>query len=319
MGVDCIVAAGDGRAAKKVFKRNKALLEVDGKPIIRHIVDTLKSCDEIESIVIVGPKKKFEDALGDIGVNIIEQRRNLMENCWEGFLQTIPEYRETGRLTDEIAERLMEKTILILPGDIPLLTVSELKEFIDNCDMRRYDYCLGVTSERILRNFEPGKGKPGIKMATFHARDGNFRQNNMHMVKPFRLRQGIDLALKVYEYRYQKELLNIFRSIGELFKIGPRHIARALWIYLLLQVSTGLSSIGLKPLARLTSYPVTRAELERLLSGVLDAPVRIVDTTQGGAALDVDNEKDFLILSIRYKEWLAMVMHRQAAPLPETS
>jgi len=59
MGVDCIIAAGDGRAAKKVFKKNKALLEVGGKPIIRHIVETLKSCTEIGQIVIVGPKKNL--------------------------------------------------------------------------------------------------------------------------------------------------------------------------------------------------------------------------------------------------------------------
>jgi molybdopterin-guanine dinucleotide biosynthesis protein A len=309
MGIDCLIAAGDGRAAKKVFRKNKALLEVDGKPIIRHIVETLKSCDEIGQIIIVGPKKKFEAVIGDLGVRIIEQRRNLMENGWEGFLQTIPEYRETGILTDEISRKYKEKAVLGLPGDIPLLTVRELKEFIEKCDMMKYDYCAGVTSETILKHFEPRKGKPGIKMATFHVRDGNFRQNNMHMAKPFKLKYGIDLALKIYEYRYQKELLNIIRTIGEIIKFGPRHIVRGLWLYFLLQVSTGLSSIGLKPLAKVTSYPVTRAELESLFSGVLDAMVKIVETTKGGAALDVDNEKDFLILSIRYKEWYSMVTH----------
>ena len=309
MGIDCLIAAGDGRAAKKVFKKNKALLEVDGKPIIRHIVETLKSCDEIGQVVVVGPKKKFEAVIGDLDVRIIEQRRNLMENGWEGFLQTIPEYRETGILTDEISRKYKEKAVLGLPGDIPLLTVRELKEFIEKCDMTKYDYCAGVTSETILKHFEPRKGKPGIKMATFHVRDGNFRQNNMHMAKPFKLKYGIDLALKIYEYRYQKELLNIIRTIGEIIKFGPRHIIRSLWLYFLLQVSTGLSSIGLKPLAWLTSYPVTRAELENLFSGILDAKVKIVETTAGGAALDVDNEKDFLILSIRYKEWYSMVTH----------
>ena len=309
MVVDCLIAAGDGRASKRIFKKNKALLEVDGKPIIRHIVETLKSCDEIGQIVIAGPKKKFEAVIGDLDVRIIEQRRNLTENGWEAFLQTIPEYRETGILTDEISTKYKEKAVLGLPGDIPLLTVSELKEFIEKCDMTKYDYCAGVTSEKILKHFEPRKGKPGIKMATFHVRDGNFRQNNMHMAKPFKLKYGIDLALKIYEYRYQKELMNIIRTIGEIIKFRPRHIVRSLWLYFLLQVSTGLSSIGLKTLARLTSYPVTRAELESLFTGILDAKVKIVETTQGGAALDVDNESDFLILSIRYKEWYQMVMH----------
>jgi CTP:molybdopterin cytidylyltransferase MocA len=305
--IDVVIAAGDGRAAKKVFKKNKALLEVDGKPIIRHIIETLKACSEIGRIIVVGPKEKFLDVIGDFDVRIIEQRRSLMENGWEGFLQTLPEYQETETLTDGIIDIYKEKAILGLPGDIPLLTVSELMEFISKCDMDKYDYVVGVTAEDILRRFEPRKGMPGIKMATFHVRDGNFRQNNMHMAKPFKLRNGIDLALKVYEYRYQKELVNIVRTIGEIIKLGPRHIGRTLWLYFLLQVSTGLSSIGLKPLTRITSYPVTRSELEDLASSVLDARVKIVATTKGGAALDVDNEKDFLILSLRYKEWLGMV------------
>ena len=51
MGVDAIVAAGDGRAARKVFRKNKAMLDVAGKPIIRHIVEALRACEEIDRIV----------------------------------------------------------------------------------------------------------------------------------------------------------------------------------------------------------------------------------------------------------------------------
>ena len=90
MVVDCLIAAGDGRAAKKVFRKNKALLEVDGKPIIRHIVETLKSCDEIGQVVVVGPKKKFEAVIGDLDVRIIEQRR---EDLVADMEETLEAYR----------------------------------------------------------------------------------------------------------------------------------------------------------------------------------------------------------------------------------
>lgn len=307
MRVDVVITAGDGRAAKKVFGKNKALLEVDGKPIIRHIVEVLLACNEIGKIIVVGPKAKFEEVIGDLRVELIEQKRSLMENGWEGFLQTIPEYSRTGIVTNAMAWQYRDKYILGMPGDIPLLTVAEVREFIARCDMEHYDYCAGITSEEILNQFGPRKGMPGIKMATFHVRHGNFRQNNLHMVKPFLLKNGIDLGLKVYEYRYQKELVNILKAIGEIIKLGPGHIGKTLWLYLLLQISTGLTSLGLKPLARLTSYLVTRAELERLMSGILSARVKIVETTIGGAALDVDNEQDFLILSLRYKDWMRMI------------
>ena len=41
MRIDAVVTAGDGKAARRLFKKNKALLDVAGKPIIRHIVETL--------------------------------------------------------------------------------------------------------------------------------------------------------------------------------------------------------------------------------------------------------------------------------------
>ncbi|HQP30067.1 MAG TPA: NTP transferase domain-containing protein [Deltaproteobacteria bacterium] len=312
MSVDVVITAGDGRAAKKVFMKNKALLEVDGKSILRHIIEVLRASDMIGSIVVVGPKAQFEGAIGDMPVELIEQKRNLTENAWEGFLQTIPEYRRTGRLTQDIVHAYQDKYVLGIPGDIPLITVRELQEFISSCDMQRYDYCAGITSERILEQFGPRKGKPGIKMATFHARDGNFRQNNLHLLKPFKIQERIDLVLKVYEYRYQKELANIIRSVIEIVRLEPGYTGRTLWLYLLLQMSTALSSIGMEPLARLTRYPVTKAELERLMSGLLHLRVKLVETTIGGAALDVDNEKDFLILSLRYKDWMRMIDHHLA-------
>ncbi|NMD39184.1 MAG: nucleotidyltransferase family protein, partial [Deltaproteobacteria bacterium] len=43
MGIDAVIVAGDGRAARRVFKKNKALLDVGGRPMIRHIVETLKA------------------------------------------------------------------------------------------------------------------------------------------------------------------------------------------------------------------------------------------------------------------------------------
>jgi hypothetical protein len=47
-----------------------------------------------------------------------------------------------------------------------------------------------------------------------------------------------------------------------------------------------------------------------LLSAILGAHVKIEETTVGGAALDVDNEKDFMVLSIMYKDWMNQIKQR---------
>ena len=313
MGIDAVIAAGDGKAARKVFKRNKALLDVAGKPIIRHIVEVLLACEDIDRIVVVGPKERFEEALEGLDVTIVEQKRSLAENGWEGFLQTLPEYRQTGELTDDIIRAYQDKHVLFLSGDIPLISVHEITEFISQCDMKSYDYIAGITSEEILKLFGPRKGRPGIKMATFHTWDGNFRQNNLHMARPFVLLERIDLVLKAYEYRYQKEFFNIVKTLLEIIKLGPGNIGKTLGLYLLFQISAGMDALGLVRMAHIISFPVTLDRVERMISRVLKARCKIVKTTVGGAALDVDNEKDFMILSVMYRDWLNQISYNKPA------
>jgi CTP:molybdopterin cytidylyltransferase MocA len=307
MKIDAVVTAGDGKAARRLFRKNKALLDVAGKPIIRHITEVLLQSEEIGRIVVVGPREDFLEVIGDLNVDIVQQKRSLAENGWEGFLHTIPECRQEGACTQEIIDRYREKYVLFLSGDIPLISVMEIKEFIAQCDMEHYDYVAGATSEEILKLFGPRKGKPGIKMATFHMRDGNLRQNNLHMARPFVLIESIDLVLKAYEYRYQKEIVNIIRSLFEIGRLGRKSLVQTLAIYLLLQVSTGLSSLGFEKAARIASWPVTKARVERLISRLLNTRFKIAETTVGGAALDVDNEKDYMTLSIMYKDWMNQI------------
>jgi len=313
MGIDAVITAGDGKAARKIFKRNKALLDVAGKPIIRHIVEVLIACEDIDRIVVVGPKERFAEALDGLEVDIVEQKRSLAENGWEGFLHTLPEYRQTGQLTPDMISAYRDNHVLFLSGDIPLISVREIEEFISQCDMSSYDYIAGSTSEEILALFGPRKGRPGIKMATFHTWEGNFRQNNLHMARPFVLIESIDLVLKAYEYRYQKEFYNIVKTLIEIIKLGPGNVGKTLGLYLLFQLSAGLDTLGFGRLAHLVSFPVTLSRAEKVISNLLGARCKIVETTVGGAALDVDNEKDFMILSVMYRDWLNQISSNKPA------
>jgi len=307
MKIDAVITAGDGKAARRLFKKNKALLDVAGKPIIRHIAEAVLGCDDIDRIVVVGPREEFQEVIGDLDVDIVQQKRSLAENGWEGFIRTIPECRQEGFCSEETIQKYRDKYVLFLSGDIPLISVREIRQFLSQCDMERYDYVAGATPEEVLRLFGPRKGRPGIKMATFHMKGGNLRQNNLHMARPFALMESIDLVLNAYEYRYQKEFVNIVKAIFAIAKFGRKNLAQALLIYLLLQLSTGLSSLGMERAARLASFPVTKERVERLVSSLLNARFKIAETTVGGAALDVDNEKDYMTLSVMYKDWMNQI------------
>jgi hypothetical protein len=47
--------------------------------------------------------------------------------------------------------------------------------------------------------------------------------------------------------------------------------------------------------------------VERLVSKFLNTRFRIALTTVGGAALDVDNEKDYMTLSVMYRDWMNQI------------
>ena len=130
MGIDAVIVAGDGRASRKIFKKNKALLDVAGKPMIRHIVETLQGCKAIDQVVVVGPKERFEEVIGDTGVHIVQQKRSLAselgragikafplfyeEFCRDkrAFLKGVFEHLENPVSDNEIEEALRQGTVL---------------------------------------------------------------------------------------------------------------------------------------------------------------------------------------------------------------
>ena len=67
MSVDIVITAGDGRAAKKVFGRNKALLEIEDVPLVGHVVSALQRSRHVARIFVVGPREAITEALARCG------------------------------------------------------------------------------------------------------------------------------------------------------------------------------------------------------------------------------------------------------------
>src|SRR6266568_3881506 len=122
-----------------------------------------------------------------------------------------------------------------MPGDIPLATPAEIDAFVDGCDLARYDYCLGLSTEDVLQAYYPQDGCPGIQMAYFTLRDLRARQNNLHLVKPLRLGNRHYIQ-KMYNFRYQREWRNIMRMIWELCTTQHESL-RVAYYYLCLHIA----------------------------------------------------------------------------------
>ena len=61
--LDAVVLAGDRGAYKPVGGENKALLQVEGIPVIAHVISALQRCRYVTRIFVVGPRERILAAL----------------------------------------------------------------------------------------------------------------------------------------------------------------------------------------------------------------------------------------------------------------
>ncbi len=324
--LDAVVMAGDRNGYRAVCGENKALLEIEGKPVIAHVVEALRRCRYVARIFIVGPRERIAEALGEDRrgegpeVVLVEQRGSVLENAWKAFLATLPGVApEEGAVSEEsLRARYGDKVVLFLGADLPLLTPYELEEFIEGCDMDRYDYVLGLTAEESLRPYYPGEGKPGIKLAYFHFRDSLERQNNLHMARVFRV-VNRDYAQLMYRFRYQRKWWNVFSLLWVLLRM-PELRAGMVARFCLLHLSRVLGGIPWIPLQLIPRRFLRKERLERDVGLLLRTRFGSRTTTYGGAALDVDDVEHLEVIRLRFQEWRAyqeeLHRKRQAAAAP---
>jgi bifunctional UDP-N-acetylglucosamine pyrophosphorylase/glucosamine-1-phosphate N-acetyltransferase len=111
-----ILAAGLGTRMKSGLP--KVLHEIAGEPMIRYVVEAAREAGIKEIGVVVGYRRELvEDALADAGVRFIHQ----------------PEQKGTGHAVQVSREFIAEKdgTLLILPGDVPLIDKDILRALIE--------------------------------------------------------------------------------------------------------------------------------------------------------------------------------------------
>ena len=311
--LDAIVLAGERDAYKPVCGENKALLEIEGIPVIAYVISALQRCRYVSRIFVVGPADRLREALerpeiGDAGrkeVIVIDQWTSLVENAWNTFLATLPSKTQDAKPLSEEALRVRYegKTVMFLGSDMPLLTHHELEEFIDGCDMQRYDYVLGMTSEEALKPYYPKKGMPGLRLAYFHFKDSRERQNNLHMIRVFRV-VNREYAQLMYRFRHQRRWRNIvllFWALLRLPELKPGMIFR----FCLLHVCRLLGRMPRMPLNRLLRRFLDKGKLEEDLGLLLRTRVAMTMTSYGGAALDIDDKEQFAVIDRQFHRWRA--------------
>lgn len=313
MGVPAIITAGDSRAAKAVYGKSKVYLEVDGLPLVAHVVRTLQSVPEVDAVWVVGDLAKLEPALASPvlraaltkPLHLIPQQRDLISNAWETYRRVLSNDVRAGR--DPGPEDL-DREILYLSGDLPLATPQEISAFVQASQARvnggEADYVVGLCPADALEVFKPRQpGDAGIEVAYFNTRDGRVRQNNLHYARPARIGR-LDRIEEMYEHRHQRRFWNMFVLAMRLLlsRVGGVKIALLFGVMHLAGIAdrNGWRRIA-RGLGRLVTLEINRKTIAKLL----DTKFAFAVTESAGCALDVDTEAEYDVICERFAEWSA--------------
>lgn len=302
-----ILTAGDRGRARPVFGMNKAFLELAGAPVFTYVLAALEECPSVDRIYLVGPRTSLEAALerpdvpfkGRKPIKVMEQWETLYHNVWNAYLGVLD---DRGLKKDDKAAK--DFPVLVVPSDIPLVVPEEVEEFVRACDMERFDYIVGISSERVLSRYYPQRRRKGIRLMYFHTREGSYRQNNLHMVKPLCITNRLYIQ-KMYDYRLQREWGSIVRLFWELFRTegGTLRVVRQ---YMLLHMASFLYRVPWLSLHRIPAYLNRKEGLYRSVSNLLGTRFTNAETHYGGAALDIDTPEHYLVIQENFHTWKQM-------------
>jgi len=301
--MDCIILAGNRDSYREVSnKDNKAFLKIGEHTILHIIMKQLADVVSIDRLLVVGPKDALEEEVEAYGsyckpVLIFDQKDDLVQN----ILSVVD---ATG------GDLPPDRYVMVLPSDIPLITTEEINQFIKLCDMNTYDYVGGLTDESALSRFYPTEELPGVQMAYFQCQGVNYRINNLHMVRPSAI-HNIEYIRKVYSIRYQKKLKNIMELLFLLLGVTVK-IPGVMGAYISLQLSRIFTTHGWTRGARFFSNRLSFRRLEYYMSYILKARLKMVTTTYGGSAIDVDNDHDYHAINTRFQEWSKMLVELES-------
>jgi len=304
MKIDAAILIGDRGKIRPIQGDNKNFLDLYGLPLFFYPLKALEESQYVNRIFIVGDQDRIEKSIANNmrtlkapeKIIALEQRRNLFENAFVAFDKALEE-GGNNRIPDWVDE---EKAILYTPGDTPLITSQEIDEFLEQCDVNSIDYSLGMSTEEGLMPFYPNWKGRGIKMAYFYIKGKKYRQNNLHLVKPLKIKNRHSIQ-RLYDYRYQKQFIYFLKLLLAFYRANVQR--KGIYYFLILHWNLFLSRIGLESLTPPFRRIITVEDIEGVVKNFLGCRFKIVETKLTGAALDIDNEKDYETMKIRFNFW----------------
>lgn len=166
MGVNALVLAG--RTPPDALREftsasSKALIDVNGKPMLQYVVDGLASSERVERVLVVGPRQELSNAVSGAKLSFVEDAGDIVENIRVG-----------AKVLGGSA------SILIATSDIPLIDAKVIDGFLDLCAAREADLFYPIVER------SDGERKYPLVQRTYVAlKEGVFTGGNVFLIAPW--------------------------------------------------------------------------------------------------------------------------------------
>ena len=196
---DCVILAGGGSSELTVQEGvpNKALIKIDGKEMIRRVLDVyMQMKDPIRRMIVVGPDKDLSFLKADYPVEILPESDSLIGNLL-------------------LAHRYLksENYLLISSADTPLLSLEAVEDFLQQCQPFDKDFYYPI-----VRKEDSEKAFPGEKRTYIGLADGSFTGGNLFLVNPQAVEPSAPMIEKFLDNR--KKPLKMVSLFGPVFVFG---------------------------------------------------------------------------------------------------
>ncbi|HIE13479.1 MAG TPA: hypothetical protein EYP63_08665 [Desulfotomaculum sp.] len=167
----------------------EALIDVHGRPLAAYVIEAVLATPVISRVLVVGPPE-LEKSFESERLIVLPPREELLENLAAGLEALSGSSR-----------------VLVVTGDLALLTPSAVEEFLQLCNRGEADVYYPVVPRDAVE-----KAYPMIERTYVRLREGTFTGGNIGLVDPAVLIRSLDRARDLV--RLRKKPLRLALVIG---------------------------------------------------------------------------------------------------------
>jgi len=194
-----ILAGGENSEYMQTYapQRYEALIDIGGKPMVAFVAEALAASRLIDRILVLGPETELIQCSFPPQVEIAAGGKTILETICQG-VKILGDARP----------------LLIATGDIPLLKVEAVEDFIQRCQQVEADLYYPIIDKEVNSRLYPQVKRTYVRLL-----EGTFTGGNLFLVNPVVIPRCIAVANQMIENRKRPLRLAALLGWRFLFKL----------------------------------------------------------------------------------------------------